>query len=169
MKRAAQFCSCSFKDAPSERALANAIARLMPREARYPRGIRVVAPKDAAMLLVAVLAPLEVEEFHVLLLDARHTVKRHVLIARGSLSGVEVHPREVFVSAIRHRAAAIVCAHNHPSADPSPSAQDIALTERLAATGELVGIPILDHLVIAADGRYVAFSETGLLRAAKLP
>jgi DNA repair protein RadC len=81
---------------------------------------------------------------------------------------VEVHPREVFVSAIRHRAAAIVCAHNHPSADPSPSAADIALTERLVATGELVGIPILDHLVISADGRFVAFSEVGLLRAAKL-
>jgi DNA repair protein RadC len=141
----------------------------MPIEARYARGLKIGGPADAAALLVRVLAPLEVEEFHVLLLDARHMVKRHEMLARGSLTGVEVHPREVFAPAIRYRAAAILCAHNHPSADATPSRQDLELTKRLVEIGELVGIPVVDHVIIGAGGRWKAFSELGLLKPAPTP
>jgi len=72
-------------------------------------------------------------------------------VARGSLTGVEVHPREVFRSLIRQAAAAAVVAHNHPSGDSQPSPDDIALTRRLRLAGEILGIPILDHVVIGRD------------------
>ena len=73
-----------------------------------------------------------------------------------------MHPREVFQEAVVSRAAAIVLFHNHPSGDPEPSAEDLALTRRLAAAGSLMGIEVLDHLVLGA-GRYVSLKERGAL------
>ena len=73
-------------------------------------------------------------------------------IAEGHLGGVEVHPRELFRPLIREGAAAAILVHNHPSGDPSPSAEDVALTERMRAAGDLVGIPVLDHVIIARSG-----------------
>ena len=83
-------------------------------------------------------------------------------IARGSLTGVEVHPREVFRPLIRASAAAALLCHNHPSGDPSPSRQDLELTARLKEVGELCGIAILDHVVVAAEG-YTSLAERGWL------
>jgi DNA repair protein RadC len=91
------------------------------------------------------------EVFVVLALDARNAVLDEIEVARGSLTGVEVHPREVFRPLIRQAAAAAVVAHNHPSGDAQPSPSDIALTRRLRLAGDLVGIPILDHIVIGGD------------------
>jgi len=91
------------------------------------------------------------EVFLVLALDARNGVVDEIEVARGSLTGVEVHPREVFRSLIRQAAAAAVVAHNHPSGDSQPSPDDIALTRRLRLAGEILGIPILDHVVIGRD------------------
>ena len=92
------------------------------------------------------------EIFVVLALDIRNVIIDEVEVARGCLTGVDVHPREVFRPLIRQSAAACVVAHNHPSGDPQPSADDMALTLRLREVGELVGIPVLDHLVIGGDG-----------------
>jgi DNA repair protein RadC len=88
---------------------------------------------------------------------------RHAMIARrvvhiGTLTGVEVHPRDVFRDAIIHSAAAIIIAHNHPSGDPTPSRQDVELTQRLREVGELLGIALLDHVVVAAEG-FISFAE----------
>jgi len=91
-------------------------------------------------------------------LDVRHRVIARRIVHIGSLCGVEAHPREVFKPAILNSAAAIIVSHNHPSGDPSPSRQDIEVTERLRETGTIVGIPLLDHLVIAAEG-FVSFAE----------
>ena len=103
------------------------------------------------------------EDFLILALDAKHhVVGRPVLIARGTASSVEVHPRDVFREAIRRNAVAVILVHNHPSSDPEPSQDDKALTARLQKAGEVVGIPVLDHLVVSDSG-YVAFSEKGLL------
>jgi DNA repair protein RadC len=91
------------------------------------------------------------ESFLVLSLDVRHRLIAEELVSRGSLVASIVHPREVFRPAIRHAAAAIIVLHNHPSGDPTPSAEDRAVTERLRRCGETLGIPLLDHLIIGAD------------------
>jgi DNA repair protein RadC len=128
------------------------------------RSIRITTAAEAAAFLVPVFAGVEVEELHVIMLDARHMVMRREMIARGSLTGVDAHPREVFVPAVRHRACAILIAHNHPSGNPAPSAADIELTERLIDAGEILGIPLLDHLIVGAGGTYRSLQADGRIR-----
>jgi len=92
------------------------------------------------------------ERFLALLLDGRHRVIREVEISHGTLTASLVHPREVFRPALRDGAAALVVAHNHPSGDPTPSREDRRVTERLARAGELLGVRLLDHVVVAEHG-----------------
>jgi len=108
------------------------------------------------------LSASQVEEFWMLALDVRHRILFETCVARGSLTGVEVHPREVFRSLIRSAAASVIFCHNHPSGDPAPSRQDIELTARLHQVGELCGIKVLDHVVVASGG-FVSFAERNLL------
>jgi len=92
------------------------------------------------------------ECFAALLLDGRHRVRRLVPLTRGTLLASLVHPREVFAPAVRESAAGVIVAHNHPSGDPEPSAEDLAVTDRLARAGDLLGVPLIDHLVVASSG-----------------
>ena len=101
------------------------------------------------------------EQFIIILLDNKHRYLAEEDVTKGILNKSLVYPREVFASAIEHRAAALICAHNHPSGDPEPS-QDFRKTERLVDVGKLVGIPVLDH-VIVADDNYTSFADKGLL------
>ena len=103
------------------------------------------------------------EQFVVLALDAKHKVIGLNIVSIGSLVSSIVHPREVFKSVILLNAAAVIVAHNHPSGDCSPSPEDHALTKRLREGGELLGIPILDHLILSDDGTFVSFADRGLL------
>lgn len=91
------------------------------------------------------------EEFRTLLLDAQHGVLRDVLVTRGILDASLIHPREVFRPAIEAGAAALILVHNHPSGDPTPSAEDRAVTRQLSSAGRTLGVPVLDHIVIG-DG-----------------
>ena len=100
------------------------------------------------------------EHFVVFFLNVRHRVIRRRTVAIGTLTGVDCHPREIFKPAIACSAAAIIVAHNHPSNDPTPSRADLELTTRLREVGELVGIPLLDHVVVCADG-FVSLAERG--------
>jgi DNA repair protein RadC len=102
------------------------------------------------------------EHFFVVTLDARHRVLGEHLVSVGSLSSSIVHPREVFRPAIREAAGAVVLVHNHPSGDPRPSEEDVAVTRRLVSASEMIGIRVLDHVVIG-DGRYSSFREEGLV------
>ena len=95
-------------------------------------------------------------------LSVQREVIREVLVSRGVLTGSLVHPREVFRSAIAEAAAGIIVVHNHPSGDPTPSAEDRAVTGQLVAAGKVVGIPLLDHVVVAGD-RWLSFSSQGWL------
>lgn len=104
----------------------------------------------------------QVEQFHVLILDAQHKVKRDVCVTTGILNSSLVHPREVFKEAIAERAAAIILVHNHPSGDPTPSQDDCVITQQLVAAGQLLDIPVHDH-VIVGRGRYTSFAEQGLM------
>ena len=119
-------------------------------------------PEDAARHVLARYAARPVETFGLLALDVRHRLRREAVISVGCLTSSLVHPREVFQEAVLARAAAIVLFHNHPSGDPEPSADDLALTRRLAAAGSLMGIEVLDHLVLGA-GRYVSLKQRGAL------
>jgi DNA repair protein RadC len=92
------------------------------------------------------------EQFHLLLLDGRHRVLREVMASRGTLTASLVHPREVFRPALREGAAALVVVHNHPSGDPGPSHEDREVTRRLVQAGALLGVPLLDHVVVAERG-----------------
>ena len=92
------------------------------------------------------------EHFVVLLLNARHEVQARETVSIGSLNASIVHPREVFLPAIVHSAASVVLVHNHPSGDPEPSEEDLGITRRLVQVGELVGIGVLDHVIVAARG-----------------
>ena len=119
-------------------------------------------PREVAAHLLPLFGSYPVERFGVLLLDTRHRLVRTRVLSVGSLDASVVHPREVFREAILAGAAAIVLFHNHPSGDPSPSRDDLALTRRLVTAGELVGIDVLDHIVLA-DTRYVSMKEQGRL------
>ena len=92
------------------------------------------------------------EVFAVLLLNTRHEMMRRVTVSVGSLNASIVHPREVFKPAILASAASVVLVHNHPSGDPEPSEEDLSITRRLVEVGELMGIQVLDHVIVARRG-----------------
>jgi DNA repair protein RadC len=128
---------------------------------------------NQATRIVAALAAsvegLQVEKFWVLCLNRRNRLLKQVEVSSGTATATLAHPREVFRPAIREAAAAIVCAHNHPSGDPSPSAADIQLTRQLREAASAVDIPLLDHVIIGRRGAdplgrgYYSFREAGLL------
>ncbi len=120
------------------------------------------SPEEAARYLLPRYSARPVETFGLLALDARHRLRREAVVSVGCLTASLVHPREVFQEAVVSRAAALVLFHNHPSGDPEPSAEDLALTRRLAAAGSLMGIEVLDHLVLGA-GRFVSLKDRGVL------
>jgi DNA repair protein RadC len=137
------------------------LGQRLVRESR-PERPRIRTPDDVVHAVGPALRDLEVEEFHILALSSQHEVVRDVLVTRGVLDGSLVHPREVFRPAIAEAAAGIVLVHNHPSGDPTPSAEDRAVTRQMAAAGELLGIPVLDHVIVAGD-RWTSFASQGLL------
>jgi DNA repair protein RadC len=120
------------------------------------RSIR--GPVDVWRRMGPVLRDLEQEEFHILLLNSQHHLIREVLVTRGILDASLIHPREVFRPAVSEGAAAVILVHNHPSGDPSPSAEDRAVTRQMVDAGRILGIPVLDH-VIVGDGRWTAHSD----------
>jgi DNA repair protein RadC len=119
-------------------------------------------PEDGARYLLPRYSTRPVETFGLLALDVRHRLKHEAVVSVGCLTSSLVHPREVFQEAVTSRAAALILFHNHPSGDPEPSAEDVALTRRLASAGALMGIEIVDHLVLGA-GRFVSLKQRGVL------
>lgn len=123
---------------------------------------RLNTPRQLASHLLPQHGSRPVEQFGIVLLDTKHRLLQIRLVSSGSLDSTVAHPREVFRDAIAGRAAAIVLFHNHPSGDPRPSADDVALTARLVEAGHVIGIDVLDHLILA-DQRYYSFAEAGQL------
>lgn len=133
--------------------------RLYKVQANLPPTIR--SPKDMFSRL-ADMQCLPVEQFRVAYLNTKNGIIAEETIAQGTLNAAVVGPREVFRRAVRLMAAAVILAHNHPSGDPDPSSEDIALTKKLAEAGKVMDIAVLDH-VIVGKGRYTSFKEKGLL------
>ncbi|AJY76058.1 RadC family protein [Paenibacillus beijingensis] len=124
--------------------------------------VTVRSPHDAADYIMEELRYLKKEHFVCLFLNTKNHIIGRETLSVGTLNASLVHPREVFRSAVKHSCASIICAHNHPSGDPTPSPEDVTLTRRLAEAGELMGIDVLDHIVIG-DGRYISLKEQGLM------
>ncbi len=114
-------------------------------------GRPVNSPQDACRVFKNA-ATKDRESFYALYLNVRNEVLGIEEAHRGTLTAVDVHPREVFKGAVLANAAAVIVAHNHPSGDPSPSSDDMALTRRLVKTGKMLGVPVLDHLVVTRKG-----------------
>jgi DNA repair protein RadC len=121
-------------------------------------GRSITSPRDSAAALVALLQDEPTEVFAIICLTTKYRVIAYHEVSRGTLDSTLVHPREVFKAALLANAAAIIVCHNHPSGDPTPTVDDIEVTRRLAATGQVVGIEVLDHIVVG-DGRYYSFKE----------
>ncbi len=119
------------------------------------------SPADAAALVQYEMSALEQEHLRVLLLDRRNRVLEVVEIYRGSVNSSQVRVGEVFKEAIRKNASALVVIHNHPSGDPTPSPDDVAVTRAIVQAGKLLDVDVLDHLVIG-QGRWVSLKERGL-------
>ena len=132
------------------------------QETRLRPGASVRCGRDVAGVVRETVRGTRRESFFALLLDSRHRILSLRLVSTGSLESAPVHPREVFSPAVREGAAAIVVAHNHPSGDPTPSAEDRAVTDRLQRAGELLGIEVLDHVVVG-DDRCFSFAEEAFL------
>jgi DNA repair protein RadC len=131
--------------------------------ARAPSArVQIRNPLEAAAYLLPRYGSRAKEQFGIVLLDSRHRVMRTAVLATGTLNSSVVEPRDVFREAAIGGATAIVVFHNHPSGDPTPSEDDIELTRRLAASGVLIGIDVIDHLVLG-DSRYFSFKETAHL------
>jgi DNA repair protein RadC len=117
---------------------------------KVPKAIR--GPDDVVALVGKKLRTTTREQFLILLLNARHEAIGWETISVGSLNASIVHPREVFKPAITESAASIILVHNHPSGDPEPSEEDLTITKRLVEAGELLGISVLDHVIVASRG-----------------
>ena len=127
--------------------------------ARAPKArFQIRNPTDAALYLMPRFGSRAKEQFGIVLLDAKHRVMRDVVLAVGTLNSSVVEPRVVYREAAIGGATAIVVVHNHPSGDPTPSEDDVELTRRLAASGVLIGIDVIDH-VILGDSHYFSFRE----------
>ena len=166
-------CNASFKGLGRVKAqtlkAALELARRMAEETRDERGVFVRSPEDAASVLRTVAKTLDHERFWTLLLDTRNRIKGAAQeVSKGILDASLVHPREVFKPAIQSGCAALVLVHNHPSGDPTPSAEDVRITRQLVQTGQVIGIKVLDHVVLgrASDGRdsdFLSMRETGMV------
>lgn len=122
----------------------------------------IKSPSDCAYLLMETMRYLKKEHFKIVLLTTKNQVISVEEISVGSLNSSIVHPREVFNSAIKKNSAAIILTHNHPSGDPTPSKEDINITNRLIEGGKILGIDVLDHIIIG-DGRYISLKEENLI------
>jgi DNA repair protein RadC len=121
----------------------------------------VNSPADAAALLAYEMSALEQEHLRVILLDTRNRVLDIVEVYKGSVNSSQVHVGELFKPAIRRNASALIVVHNHPSGDPTPSPDDVAVTRAIVQAGKLLDVDVLDHMVIG-QGRWVSLKERGL-------
>jgi len=131
---------------------------------RLPQGAAVRSPADVHRHFHPLLRDVPHERFLVVLLDGRHRVMGEVVVSQGTLTASLVHPREVFRPALREAAAAVILVHNHPSGDPAPSREDREITQRLARAGEILGVRVLDHVIVAEQG-FCSLREAGDLDA----
>lgn len=158
----------AFRSEPAEKLLETLTAPVwrlqLVRDPNSPASSRaqVVCQDDAARLLRPGLEVLDREHFVVMLLDTKHRVIGFNTVAIGTIDSALISPRETFKPALLSNASAIIVAHNHPSGDPTPSPEDIAVTRNIVEAGKILGVEVLDHLIIGEE-RFVSLKERGLM------
>lgn len=126
------------------------------------RNVKITSPKDLADLLMGEMSYLNQEVLKVITLSTKNTIIESKDVFRGSLNNSIVHPREIFKRAISNHSASIIICHNHPSGDPTPSKEDINITLRIKECGNIIGIPLVDHIIIG-NNKFVSLKEKGLI------
>jgi DNA repair protein RadC len=140
-----------------------AVAELSKRISRERvNKIKIASPQTIAALLLEEMRYLKKEVFKIVLLDTKNNVISINNVSVGCLDSTIVHPREVFLDAIKNSSAAIILVHNHPSGEVEPSKDDINITNRIIECGKIIGIKVLDHIIIG-DGNYLSFKEKGYI------
>lgn len=127
----------------------------------YDATTPVRCPTDVARVVADLYHGLDREAVVALALDVKHRIAARYVVSVGVLDGAPAHPREVYKAAIVANAAGVILVHNHPSGDLTPSPLDIGLTKRMIDAGELLGIPLLDHVIVDGSGRYLSLREGG--------
>ena len=136
------------------------ITKRMMSQAVVETQLVCTEPGKVAAYFMPKMKFLEYEQVRLLILNGRNALVEDIVISNGSFNSAMASPREIFYNALKHRAVSIIILHNHPSGDPAPSREDVVLTKRLADTGGIAGIPLLD-LIIIGDNRYVSMKESG--------
>jgi len=161
----------SFKDFINIKGIGNtkaaqllAVIELSKRFKTFKSGLeyKVLKPEDAANYVMEEMKILYKEHFKIIILNTKKIIISVEEISVGTLNSSMVHPREVFIEAIKKSADSIIVCHNHPSGDPTPSKEDIDVTLRLKECGKLLGIEVLDHIIIG-DGTYVSLKEKSII------
>ncbi len=129
---------------------------------------RVSSASEVAEVLSAILhteneIDQDKEHFWIIGVNAKNVIKFIDLVSLGTLTASLISPREVFRLAVNRGIASLIAGHNHPSGDPTPSRDDIAVTERLKKAGEILGIQVLDHVIIGSDGQFISLKEQSIL------
>ncbi|WP_144559311.1 RadC family protein [Shouchella miscanthi] len=145
-----------------ELAAAMELGKRINREGKGQKRV-IASPDDAVQIVADDLIGIHQEHFVVLYLNTKNYVIKQKTVFIGSLNASIVHPREVFKEALRTSSAAVICLHNHPSGDPSPSPEDINVTKRLNEAGRILGISLLDHIIIGDETHYVSLKERGFI------
>ncbi len=156
---------CSVRGiGPAKAALLKAAFELGRRSLSAPlsKGVALISSRKVYNHFFPLLKGTKKECFKIILLDQKNKIMYDETISEGSLTTTVVHPREAFSPAVRESAASVIFVHNHPSGDPSPSVQDKEITQRLVEAGELMGIPVLDHVIIGNED-YFSFADAGRL------
>lgn len=159
---------CSIKGVGlAKAAQIKAAIEIGKRAASYPlsKKRRVLSSKDVYDVYrhyIQYFQGLKKEVFRLLMLDGKNRIFSDYIVSEGCLTSSIVHPREVYIQAIKNSAASVIFLHNHPSGDPAPSPEDIEITKRLVAAGDLIGIKVLDHIIMG-EGEYLSFADKGLL------
>lgn len=123
--------------------------------------MQISSPSSVAGIYMEEMRHLQQEHLKIVLLDTKNNIISDSTISMGTVNASLINPREVFIHALKNSAVHMIILHNHPSGDPSPSKEDIAVTRRLIEAGELIGIKLLDHIVIG-DGKYISLKEKGI-------
>ncbi len=137
-------------------------SRRMVQSSMAPDNLQCTQPEEVAAHYMQQMRTLETEQVRLLVLNGKNVLVKDVVVSNGSFNASFASPREIFYYALKHKAVNIILLHNHPSGDPSPSKEDLLLTKRLLDAGEILGIPLLDHIIIG-DNRFVSLKQNGYM------